>query len=353
MEEKIEEILENKTIRAEYKDHFFDMLRIGNQREVIICLKEIFDRKIQEMIQYGVERIVSVDVALINNILESMNILITDYSKYLSKEDMVLVDNALCTINYNFSSLLLKYDNFNNIVKELTFSLLRDERLSSVEALDEERASLSTNFKPLSLEDLQEGDYFGVCAYDLLPVVLYNDDAAFRFIVPSTINYSGFLKDSILLFKYLGDNKCVEFYTGYEVELGISRKKTYTHKEKDKYLFGKDFNRVRYSPLCIYKESCRKKLYAFDDEFKERFISQQGEKKEKIKSVITVMAENNRILMAERINRLVEADYEVATKEYDFELSLAKFESEIAAKKELKKTIKEDKLENYSFEAGV
>lgn len=318
------------------------MLSIGNPSEVIIRLKEIFDRKIQEMLQYGVERIGSIDVALINNILESMNILITDYSKYLSKEDMLLVDNALGTINYNFSSLLLKYDNFDNIVKKLTFNLLENGRLSIVGALDEERASLSTNFKPLSLEDLQEGDYFGVCAYDLLPVVFYNDDV-FRFIVPSTINYSGVLKDSVLLFKYLGDNKCVEFYTGYEVELGMSRTETYDHTEDYKCLFGKKLNRIRNFPLCIYEESCRKKLYALDDEFKERFIQQQGEKKEEIKRVISVMTENNRVLMAKRINRLVEADYEVAKKEYDFELSLAEFESRIADKKELKKTIDEDK----------
>lgn len=172
-----------------------------------------------------------------------------------------------------------------------------------------------------SFDTLQKGDLFGIRAIDLLTINFYEekteDGCLYSFIRSSSLNRFTAFENTVLLFCYLGDDKCIELYT--QKIVNIDKNNAFTAKtycDNNLSLATKAFAAIQESPLVIDGKSNRK-LFKFDEKLKEQLISQESKEDDrrlKIEGTIECMFEHYSNRNKNEIEALISRDYEEAEK---------------------------------------
>lgn len=274
------------------------------------------------------------NILLRNRILIFLNTLFKIETMY--KKDLIALDNLLGQTSHltNFEglddALIVKLIHQKNFCNREDFidkkSVLREQGI-------EEQVGLSSKN-----DTLKENEFFGIHAYDLLPIYYFNLERSHNFFIPSFINYNPLFQNTFLIFSYLGDNLCREFYSGKVVNI-ISDISMIYLKDNNENLNSsvKYFQTIRKSPLIINSNICElSDKYEVDENFK-RIILEQSNQKEQIEAAIHEMFYRVDKRNKANIERVVNEDQGIAKE-------LNSLESELMAfKKSTKKLILERK----------
>lgn len=267
------------------------------------------------------------NVLLRNRILMLLNVFFQIPTIKIYKRDLIALDNLLGQTSYltNFEGL------DDALVAELIYkkNILDRECLVNKETIIKEKGieeQIDLSFKN---DSLVENELFGIHAYDLLAINYFNLERSHGFFTPSFINYNPLFQNTFLIFSYLGDNLCREFYTGKVVNISSDIDIMYL-KDNDETLNSsvKSFQTVRKSPLvinsCIYKISDK---YEVNDNFK-RIISAQSEQKEQIAAAINEMFDRVDKKNKANIEKAVNEDYSFAEEISSLECELIEFKKD-------------------------
>lgn len=182
-------------------------------------------------------------------------------------------------------------------------------------------------YADFSFKTLNPNKLFCVRAIDLVPLIFYKKKDAFIITTSSEINYLEELKDAVLLFSYLEDNKCMEFYTGTIVNLESTPHK---FEKKDRVVSDliSKLNEIKKYPLSIreYEIASESVLLPADNKYiKEKLMSQEGEKAKQIIQAINKMQKLASESISKEISKIYDEDYEQAKKEYQFDSKVSLF----------------------------
>lgn len=185
--------------------------------------------------------------------------------------------------------------------------------------------------------ELEIGQLFGLRAEDISTLTIFDDDlycieesidgrqAQFGkcFSTTSGKNIET-LKNKFLIFKYLGNGKCLELYTLKKFDIMTNKKMFGIDNNTDDLNFIRFlefYNEKKNSPLTI-DLSDDVQLLEFDDLFKLAFADSNMGHEEEIKASINVLEEQGKIKLHKTMQEAIELDRKLAYTEnmiYDIE----------------------------------
>ena len=179
-------------------------------------------------------------------------------------------------------------------------------------------------FMITNIEELKEGDIF---AYKFMDIKHFKLDTLVSnsiYINPiDSIDYKNDnLKGTMLLFKYLGDNICEEFYSGYRFQMfdSLSSEPYYTYEDNVEEFMQKYHHCLEY-PLVLNILENEMHIINFDEQTKKRIGNNEGMEDE-IRTALEYYYKGNKKRLEASMDILVSIDRKVAYTEnmiFDFQ----------------------------------
>lgn len=236
-----------------------------------------------------------------------IDLFLSSVSNFVVSYDTLIDDKAMFDLQTNLEKCCKMYNIDYLTIFEKGTDICNDDDLSLL--------------TECSFDTLQQGDLFGIRAMDLLTINFYEekteDGCLYSFIRSSSINHFTAFENTVLLFCYLGNDKCIELYT--QKIVNIDKNNAFTAKtycDNNLSLATKAFAAIKESPLVIDGKSNRK-LFKFDEKLKEQLISQESKEDNRrlnIEGTIESMFEHYSNRNKNEIEALISRDYEAAEK---------------------------------------